>query len=69
MPPIVFSPLIKLALGVIGAGTAMVLAAREMRRINAELERMKAAPNLDPAARKALPTLRRDPRTGEWRIV
>jgi hypothetical protein len=68
MHPIVISPLIKIAIGVISAGAAMVLAAREMRRISNELERMKAAPNLDAATRKSLPTLRRDPRTGEWRI-
>jgi len=69
MPPIIISPLIKFAIGVAGAGVAMVWAAREMRRLSEELERAKAASALDPTTRKALPTLRRDPRTGEWRIV
>jgi hypothetical protein len=40
-----------------------------MRRINAELERVKAAPVPDSAARQELPTLRRDPRTGDWRVM
>jgi hypothetical protein len=38
----------------------------ETRRINAELDRMKA--ESDPAVRETFPTLRRDPRTGEWRV-
>jgi hypothetical protein len=68
MPPIVISPLIRLALGVVGAGAAMFWAAREMRRLNEEIERVNAATTLDPAARRKLPTLRRDPRTDEWRV-
>jgi hypothetical protein len=69
MPPIVISPLIKIALGVLGAGAAAVWAAKEMRRMTDELERMRAASTLDPATRKTLPTLRRDPRTDEWRLI
>jgi len=40
---------------------------KEMRRINAELDRVKSGS--DPAVRRSFPTLRRDPRTGEWRVV
>jgi hypothetical protein len=40
---------------------------KEVRRVNAELDRVKAGS--DPAVREAFPTLRRDPRTGEWRIT
>jgi hypothetical protein len=69
MPIFVIPPLVKFALGAFGAGAIVAWAAREMRRINAELERVKAAPVEDPAARRALPTLRRDPRTGEWRVM
>jgi hypothetical protein len=68
MPPIVISPLIKFALGALGAAAALIWAAKEMRRLE-ELARVNAAATMDPAARGALPTLRRDPRTGEWRIV
>jgi hypothetical protein len=40
---------------------------KEVRRINAELDQVKAGS--DPAVREGLPTLRRDPRTGEWRVM
>jgi hypothetical protein len=69
MPPIVISPLVKIVLSVLGAGAAVAWAAKEMRRLNEELDRVKAAPVIDPAVRKTLPTLRRDPRSGEWRVV
>ena len=67
MPPLIFSPLIKLALGALGAGALVHWAVKEVRRINEELDRVKRASTIDPAARQALPTLRRDPRTGDWR--
>ena len=67
MPPLIFSPLIKLALGALGAGALVHWAVKEVRRINEELDRVKKASSIDPAARAALPTLRRDPRTGDWR--
>jgi hypothetical protein len=38
---------------------------KEVQRINEELDRLKAA----PVAREALPTLRRDPQSGEWRLT
>ena len=69
MPPIVIPPLVKVALGMLGAGAVIHWVAKEMRRVNEELDRVKAAPAADPATRKALPTLRRDPRTGDWRVV
>jgi hypothetical protein len=69
MPTFVISPLIKLALGALGAGAIAHWVVKEVRRINAEIDRMKAAPVADPVARQALPTLRRDPRTCEWRVM
>jgi hypothetical protein len=69
MPTFVISPLVKLALGALGAGAIVHWVVKEARRINAEIDRMKAAPVADPVARQALPTLRRDPRTGEWRVM
>jgi hypothetical protein len=68
MPPFVIPPLLKIAVGVLGAGAIVTWVVREVRRINAELDHMKAAPVLDKRARQALPTLRRDPRTDEWRV-
>ena len=69
MPTFVIPPLVKFALGAFGAGAIVAWAAREMRRINAELDRVKAAPVPDAAGRKEIPTLRRDPRSGEWRVM
>jgi hypothetical protein len=37
---------------------------KEVRRINAELDRVKTGRAIDPVTRPALPTLRRDTRTG-----
>lgn len=67
MPPVAIAPLIKLALGAIGAAAIVHWVVREARRVNAELDRIRKAP-IDPATRKALPTLRRDPTTGEYRL-
>jgi hypothetical protein len=67
MPPFVISPLVRLALGALGTGVVVRWVVKEVRRINAELDRVKAG--TDPAARGTLPTLRRDPRTGEWRVM
>ncbi|MET0723214.1 MAG: hypothetical protein ABWY64_20665 [Tardiphaga sp.] len=67
MPPLIFSPLIKFALGALGAGAIVHWAVKEVRRINEELDRVKRASSIDPATRQALPTLRRDPSTGDWR--
>jgi hypothetical protein len=66
--PFVIPPLVKFALGALGAGAIAAWVAKEVRRINDELERMKAAP-VDAVARQDLPTLRRDPRSGEWRVM
>jgi hypothetical protein len=67
MPPLVISPLVRLALGAVGTGVVLRWVVKEVRRVNAELDRVKAGS--DPAVREAFPTLRRDPRTGEWRIT
>ena len=67
MPPLVISPLVRLALGAVGTGVVLRWVVKEVRRINAELDRVKAGS--DPAVRQDFPTLRRDPRTGEWRVT
>jgi hypothetical protein len=56
------------ALGALGAGAAVHWVIRETRRINGEIDRVKAASQAD-TARQELPTLRRDPRTGDWRLM
>jgi hypothetical protein len=68
MPPFIIPPLVKFALGAAGAAAIVHWAVREARRIGEELDRVKVRA-VDPLAREALPTLRRDPATGEWRVM
>jgi hypothetical protein len=68
MPPLFVPPLVKIALGAVGAAAVVHWVVKEVRRINAELDRVSSTPVADAMARQALPTLRRDPRTGEWRV-
>jgi len=65
MPTFLLSPLVKWSL--IAAGGAMVVhwVVKESRRINEELERAKRAARISD--RENMPTLRRDPSTGEYR--
>jgi hypothetical protein len=69
MPPIVIPSLVKFALGAVGAAAVVHWVVKEVRRINAELDRVSSAPAADAVARQALPTLRRDARSGEWRLM
>ena len=68
MPPIIIPQLVKFAFGAFGAAALAHWVVKETRRINEELGRVQAKPTVDAAARQAMPTLRRDPRTGEWRV-
>jgi uncharacterized protein (DUF58 family) len=68
MPPLVIPPLVKYALGAAGAAAVVHWAVKEARRINKEFGRVKVRA-IDPLQRQALPTLRRDPSTGEWRVM
>jgi hypothetical protein len=53
-------PVIVWAIGVAGAAYAVKFAKKEWRRVNDELDRLKAAPVREPD-RATLPTLRRGP--------
>lgn len=68
MPPFVVSPLVKWTFAALGGGAIAHWVLKEARRINEELERLRE-PASDAVARERLPTLRRDPRTGEWRLM
>lgn len=69
MPPFVIPPVVKFAVGaLVGAGVIARWVVKEFRRMNDELDRVKAASVIEPAAREEFPTLRRDPRTGDWRV-
>lgn len=59
-------PALVVVLGAIGAVLAARLIAREWRRINGELDRSRAKP-APSEQREAIPTLQRDPVTGEYR--
>jgi hypothetical protein len=59
-------PLVAWTLGAIGAVVVMKLITREWQRINNELDQARPVRVTDPE-RARLPTLRRDPATGEYR--
>ena len=69
MPPFVIPQLVKWAMVTLGGAAITHWLVKEARRVNDELDRARAAPAMDPATRERLPTLRRDPKTGEWRLV
>jgi len=54
------------ALCAVGAAVAARLFNQEGRRVNADLDRVRPVKAVDPE-RAGLPTLRRDPVTGEYR--
>jgi hypothetical protein len=59
-------PLVVFALGVFGAAALVRWCAKEVQRVNAELDDVRAKA-FDPNDRDALPKLKRDPDTGEYR--
>lgn len=59
-------PVIVWALGAAGAAVAARLIAREWRRVNAELDRVRAA-SVNEADRRQAVKLARDPATGIYR--
>jgi hypothetical protein len=61
MPPIAI-----FALGAVGATVVAKFIAREWRRVNAELDRLRTAPAAEMELGR-LPKLRRDPATGVYR--
>lgn len=66
MPLPIIPPLVLWALGALGVAAFARLLAREHRRINDELERVRATP-ISKKERANYRTLRRDPRTGVYR--
>jgi hypothetical protein len=57
-------PIIVLGLGALAAGAIVHRVLKEVRRINAELDRARTGRAIDPVSREVPPTLRRDPRSG-----
>ena len=66
MPPILLTPLVKWSFVALGGAMVVHWVVKEARRINEELDnaRRVRVPITDQENR---PTLRRDPRTGEYR--
>ena len=69
MPPFVIPSLVKFALGALGAAAMARWVVKEVRSVNDEIDRVSGAPAADAVGREALPTLRRDPGTGDWRVT
>jgi hypothetical protein len=60
-------PVLALALGVMGTAVLVRWCVREVRRVNAELDAVRERAATGHIDRNALPKLRADPRTGEYR--
>ncbi len=60
-------PVIAVTLGLMGVAALARWCVKEMHRVNSELDGIRATAAAEPIDRNRLPTLRRDPRTGEYR--
>ncbi|MBV9557649.1 MAG: hypothetical protein JO254_11270 [Pseudolabrys sp.] len=67
MPPFLVSPVVKWAVIALGGAAAVHWIVKEVRRINEELDEAKRVRVKIPVNER-LPTLRRDPETGEYRL-
>jgi hypothetical protein len=56
-----------LALGMLGAVALVRWCVKEVQRVNAELDGVRGKEFVEPIDRATLPTLKRDPCTGEYR--
>ncbi len=59
-------PVLALAFGLIGGAVLLRWCFKEVQRVNAELDNVRGSP-VDPVDRDTLPTLKRDPQSGEYR--
>jgi hypothetical protein len=60
-------PLFIFALGVMGAAVLARWCVKEVTRVNSDLDEMRARASVEPLDRDALPKLKPDPETGEYR--
>jgi hypothetical protein len=60
-------PVIAIALGLMGAAALVRWCVKEAHRVNVELDDIRGVPPVEPMDRGALPTLKRDPQSGEYR--
>jgi hypothetical protein len=66
MPAILLSPLVKWSLAAVGGAMVIHWVVKEARRINEELDNARRV-KIRVTDQERRPTLRRDPRTGEYR--
>ncbi|MCX7297063.1 MAG: hypothetical protein WCG00_02180 [Hyphomicrobiales bacterium] len=66
MPAFLLSPLVKWSLAALGGAMVVHWVVKEARRINDELDSRRQV-RVRVTDRENRPTLRRDPRTGEYR--
>ena len=60
-------PVFALALGLMGGAALVRWCVKEVQRVNADLDDVRAPATIEPIDRNALPTLKRDPASGEYR--
>jgi hypothetical protein len=60
-------PVLALALGIAGATALVRWCFKEVHRVNSDLDGVRAKTAVEPIDRDALPKLKRDPATGEYR--
>ena len=60
-------PLIVFALGVMGAAVLVRWCVKEAHRVNSDLDEVRTKATVEPRERDAMPKLKRDPETGEYR--
>jgi len=60
-------PVLAVAVALVGGAVLVRWCVKEVRRVNANLDNVRARSRVEPVDRGTLPTLRRDPRTGEYR--
>jgi len=60
-------PLLAVTLGMAGAFVLVRWCVREVQRVNSELDGLRGQAPVDAVDRNALPKLKRDPKSGEYR--
>ena len=59
--------LLVFAFGVMGAAVVVRWCVKEVRRVNSELDDVRAKAAVEPLDRTTMPKLKPDPKTGEYR--
>ena len=60
-------PVFVFALGLMGTAVLVRWCVREVQRVNLDLDNLRGRAAVEPVDRETLPTLKRDPDTGEYR--